>query len=79
MSICNEKQVINFGSWNLVIHTKLMEGIDRLGRAEITTVWAMPVLAHPWLRACYSVFLVLRRAITKLSSEVGCGEVTNPK
>ena len=45
MSICNEKQVINFGSWNLVIHTKLMEGIDRLGRAEITTVWAMPVLA----------------------------------
>ena len=27
----------------------------------------------------YSVFLVLRRAITKLSSEVGCGEVTNPK
>ena len=27
----------------------------------------------------YSVFLVLRRATYKLSSEVGCGEVTNPK
>ena len=27
----------------------------------------------------YSVFLMLRRAIAKLSSEVGCGEVTNPK
>ena len=24
MSICKEKQVINFGSWNLVIHTRIM-------------------------------------------------------
>ena len=27
----------------------------------------------------YSVFLFLRRVIYKLLSEVGCGEVTNPK
>ena len=27
----------------------------------------------------YSVFPFLRRVIYKLSSEVGCGEVTNPK
>ena len=27
----------------------------------------------------YSVFLFLRRVVTKLSCEVGCGEVTNPK
>ena len=32
-----------------------------------------------FLNRYYSVFLVLRRAITKLSSEVGCGDVTNPK
>ena len=31
-----------------------------------------------FLRHC-SVFLLLRRLITKLSTEVGCGEVTNPK
>ena len=28
---------------------------------------------------CYSVFPFLRRVVYKLSSEVGCGEVTNPK
>ena len=27
----------------------------------------------------YSVFPFLRRVVYKLSSEVGCGEVTNPK
>ena len=27
----------------------------------------------------YNVFLFLRGIISKLSSEVGCGEVTNPK
>ena len=31
MSIWNEKQVINFGTWNLVIHTKIMF-YARLGR-----------------------------------------------
>ena len=33
----------------------------------------------PSLHHDYSVFLFSRRVIYKLSSEVGCGEVTNPK
>ena len=36
--------------------------------------WEATTPIHP-----YSVFLFLQRVVIKLSSEVGCGEVTNPK
>ena len=32
-------------------------GLFLLGRAEFTPVRAMPVLAHPWLRACWGLKL----------------------
>ena len=54
--ICNEKQVLNFGSYNLCHphenNVSINIGLFELGRAEITALWAIPALAHPWLRAC---------------------------
>ena len=42
-------------------------------------VRAVMILWVPSKPINYSVLLLLRRLISKLSSEVGCGEVTNPK
>ena len=46
---------------------------------EIQVMRGVHEISFPFVPQYYSVFLLLRRLITKLSSEVGCGEVTNPK